>query len=312
MNARIIQTNSTCYASIRTSHSSSSTCATNRITRVSSCPVAEARFSASLLCIADDSQNEAVLLLLSLLPLPSSAPSILSYHSHHRQTYAQYNRVPLELRRPFSYNHLLFRPMLSRLPVGLGVPGRLDIVESEKRDPAPDATAVDPPRVPGDPKDAFRVLWNGLAGEKGDPLRLPLEGPPLAGRALGNSGLPEMGEPVKLLLKLVSLPLPLPCVAAAMLAAEPETEGVRVYRGGVVYTALGVADVLRTGRPNSLRWLGVNGISTRVSGLRKSGRRERAMLMKSTALMTVTSRPLYCWGMNVWPLTGQSRRTESV
>lgn len=202
--------------------------------------------------------------------------------------------MPLELRRPFSYSHLLFSPMLSRLPVGLGVPGKLDIVESEKREPAFGAAPVEPPSVPGEPKDALRAVWNGLVGEKGEPGRLPLEMPPLAGRALGNSGLPEMGDPVKLLLKLPSVLLLLPWVAAAMLAAEPETEGVRVYRGGVVYTAFGVADDLMAGRPNSLRWLGVNGMSESVSGLRKSGSSERTMLRTSTVLMTVANTLLYC------------------
>ena len=175
--------------------------------------------------------------------------------------------------------------MLSRLPdVGLGVPGRADMAESPNKDA--------PPLALGEPNEDLRPFWNALLGENGDPL-------PLLARALGNRGLLEIGEPEKLLLRLESLPLApaLPRVAVAMLAGEPDTEGVRAYRGGVVYTALGVAAALRGSRPRSLRWLGVRGISTRLSVVRKSGSTERTMLIANTALRIRATRLPYRGGM---------------
>lgn len=49
-------------------------------------------------------------------------------------------------------------------------------------------------------------------------------------------------------------------------------DGVREYRGGVLYLVSGVAGLELGGRPSSFRWADVNGMSDRSSFARTSGR----------------------------------------
>lgn len=50
-----------------------------------------------------------------------------------------------------------------------------------------------------------------------------------------------------------------------LLTAEPWAEGVRAYRGGVLKTEPGVGGAPEGGSPSSFRWLGVRGMSARLS-----------------------------------------------
>lgn len=52
---------------------------------------------------------------------------------------------------------------------------------------------------------------------------------------------------------------------------EPARDGVRAYRGGVLYTVFGASGFELGGRPSSLRWAGVRGISDMSSGFRRRG-----------------------------------------
>lgn len=67
-----------------------------------------------------------------------------------------------------------------------------------------------------------------------------------------------------------------------MLAGDPASDGVLEYRGGVLYTELGVAGLELGGRPSSFRWAGVSGMSDRSSLGRTSGSSAKAMLINGT------------------------------
>ncbi len=69
-----------------------------------------------------------------------------------------------------------------------------------------------------------------------------------------------------------------------MLAGDPASDGVREYRGGVLYAELGVAGRELGGRPSSLRWAGVRGMSERSSWGRTSGSSAKAMLINGTRM----------------------------
>ncbi len=68
-----------------------------------------------------------------------------------------------------------------------------------------------------------------------------------------------------------------------LLPAEPEADGVRVYRGGVLYTEPGVGGAVDGGRPSSLRWPAVRGISEQSSFARNNGDKFITMLNRGTA-----------------------------
>lgn len=61
------------------------------------------------------------------------------------------------------------------------------------------------------------------------------------------------------------------------LPVDPAIEGVREYRGGVLYLVSGVAGFELGGRPSSFRWAGVRGISARSSLARTRGRHAMTM-----------------------------------
>lgn len=77
------------------------------------------------------------------------------------------------------------------------------------------------------------------------------------------------------------------------LAGDPPIEGVLEYRGGVLYADEGVAGFELGGRPRSLRWLGVRGMSERSSAGRTRGRRARPMLNSGKRKSSVDSQPAY-------------------
>jgi hypothetical protein len=64
------------------------------------------------------------------------------------------------------------------------------------------------------------------------------------------------------------------------LEAEPAWEGVREYRGGVAMVEDGVGGREEGGRPRSLRWAAVRGMSDRSSVWRKRGKSARRMLIR--------------------------------
>lgn len=67
-----------------------------------------------------------------------------------------------------------------------------------------------------------------------------------------------------------------------MLAGEPlNGVGVRAYLGGVEYFASGVGGAELGGRPSSLRWAGVRGMSKISSLLRKRGQHAANMLKEN-------------------------------
>lgn len=66
-------------------------------------------------------------------------------------------------------------------------------------------------------------------------------------------------------------------VDALALPVDPAMDGVRAYRGGVLYVVSGAAGLELGGRPSSFRWAGVKGISAMSSGPRTSGRQATNM-----------------------------------
>jgi hypothetical protein len=80
-----------------------------------------------------------------------------------------------------------------------------------------------------------------------------------------------------------------------MLAGEPASEGVLEYRGGVLYTEFGVAGLELGGRPSSLRWAGVRGMSERSSLGRTRGRSAKRMLINGTRMSVAYTQLLYCF-----------------
>jgi hypothetical protein len=67
-----------------------------------------------------------------------------------------------------------------------------------------------------------------------------------------------------------------------LLAGEPlNGVGVRGYLGGVAYFVSGVAGAELGGRPSSLRWAGVSGMSEISSFPRRSGQHAATMLKEN-------------------------------
>lgn len=103
--------------------------------------------------------------------------------------------------------------------------------------------------------------------EPTDDLRL-LDRPP---RPRCDSGLPvgEYGEGDAAAARPCKAGLPRPdkgeLVKLGLLPTEPAKEGEREYRGGVLNFASAVAGEGEGGRPKSLRWTSVRGISLRSS-----------------------------------------------
>lgn len=129
------------------------------------------------------------------------------------------------------------------------------------------------PRGLGDPSDPneerrapFMAFWSkGLLGKPNTPgFALPL----LA------TGLPWFENGLRGELEKLRL-----------LPADPEIEGVREKRGGVLYTEPGVGGAEEGGRPSSFRWLGVRGMSEKSSLCRARGSRLVPMLKMGTARM---------------------------
>lgn len=63
-----------------------------------------------------------------------------------------------------------------------------------------------------------------------------------------------------------------------LLPVDPDMDGVREYRGGVLYTDPGVGGADEGPRPRSFRWPGVRGMSERSSFGRTSGNRATPIL----------------------------------
>ena len=70
-------------------------------------------------------------------------------------------------------------------------------------------------------------------------------------------------------------------------------DGVREYRGGVLYLASGVGGNALGARPNSLRWAGVRGMSDSSSFFRIRGRQAMMMLARGHSCKANHAQPTY-------------------
>lgn len=77
------------------------------------------------------------------------------------------------------------------------------------------------------------------------------------------------------------------------LAGDPPIDGVLEYRGGVLYAEPGVAAPELGGRPRSLRWLGVRGMSERSSAGRTKGSSATPILYSGNRKSSVNNQPPY-------------------
>jgi hypothetical protein len=80
-----------------------------------------------------------------------------------------------------------------------------------------------------------------------------------------------------------------------MLAGVPACDGVLEYRGGVLYTELGLAGCELGGRPSSFRWAGVSGMSDMSSLGRTSGSSAKMMLIDGSRNRPAYIQLLYCF-----------------